>query len=554
MLPIVQRSVNLLLCLNNMLLSTITGQDWHWQSKIFSINSDYHLSLPIFTINLDNESNIDKFQRPDVYLMNLDEIDLENFFIRFYEYPFFNPRAKYILFGSTISENDSVLLTSNFIVNVVFLNTASLKIFTMFPYEKRMIWKTVQQWKEITSCDYVNSKGNINLFENKIPEIWTDSSVTVGYSTYAPLEICVDCDKRGYDIELLDAVLSHINVTGVFKQLDYPGPEFLEFGKHEILEKSCDIFLNEDSQPDLDFIYPYIQLALFWIVPAPQELPRWKYIFHILSNNVWIYWSGTLCILLVVWIIIDIILLGTVNIHRRCWDLIKLSIEQSISVEPAPTTNILMIIMSIFFTFMMSSIFKAGFPFLLSGINYVPPIENIHDMMDHNLSIGSPFYEVMVTYFSDSPDTMDYFNKHLTSCDFTDTCIHRLVNQKDLATIMIGVELAYKEKNYRDELGRSLIKKLKLPVMITQVSSIMLKGNPLAKSLNRYFLYFDQHGIKQRIESFYVESVPYQISFQIKPLSLKVTVFPFIILGLVYVVASIIFCIEYSILFLRREY
>lgn len=553
--PIETPAVNLLLCLNNILVSTV-NKDWYWKYKIFAVNTEYHITFPIFRIDWKNESDIDKSQKPDVYLMNLDEMDLKDFIRIFYRHPFFNPKAKYILYGLTISHSDMIVLTSNFVIDVIFLNTLSLKIFTFFPFVKRMIWKPDIHWKEIISCQDLNLKNYINLFENKIPSIWTQSTISILYFFYPPFTICKNCQNRGYEIDLLEEVLMQINVTTVLKELKYPGPGF-NFMKNSIFNKTIDIVTCDPTALELDFIYPYIHLIRYWMVPTPQELPQWKNIFYLLNDDVWTWWATSLLILLVVWVVIDHLLLGRLNIPKKFWIVLKMSIEQSISKDSVnwtkiPTKLIFGFIL-LFLTFMMATVLKAGFPYLLSGFNFGRPIENVKDIMDKNLLVGSPYHDILLSYFSDNPGKMNYFNNHFTKCDFSNDCLHRVITRRDLAIIVTGIVADYSEKSYRDETGRSLVRKLSPQVMRTQMGANLLKGNPIIKSVNRYFLYFDQHGIKQRIESFYAYPEPKQIFFQIKRLSLKSIGFPFLILVFGFLLALIVFFVEYTYNCIRKE-
>lgn len=530
---------SLVYCLNNIILLTMTNSDF----ILYSINNDFRIETPVFKIELREKFELDVEDMPDMYLFDLDHYNLSEFMDLTYRYRFFNPRAKFILVGSEIDPNMSELLVSNFVVNVIYLQKSTEEIFTIFPYKERMLHNPSKEWKSISNC-----KADIkDVFQQKVPKVWINSSIRTMFVAFKPFMLCVDCGERGPLIDILDEISVCLNLTVDFHELEYNGSDFEEFDRNIMLDKKFDLSLGEFVDINLDYLYPHDFTNLFWIVPASEEMAPWKYLFIVYSKQVWMMWILSFVSLCVSRFFTNTFFEKIPNILSILFDavtILKMSIEQSADLSSSFLTETIIFVLTYFFTFIMTAIYKNQFLYLLLGFNYEKMIDSVDDIMERNLTICSPLFTSVQAPFSGTKTKEDYFESHYEDCDFSNDVVIRLTRNKDVVYVDNQESFNLVQDQYLDENGRSLLHKIDKSIILSYFGSTLTKGHPITENLNRYFKLMDQHGIKKLIMSRYNKRNSGQTSnLQTQSLSIShiITSFYILILGLVLSVSLFVY-------------
>ncbi|KAL3275780.1 hypothetical protein HHI36_020525 [Cryptolaemus montrouzieri] len=393
----------------------------------------------------------------------------------------------------------------------------------------------------------------VGLFPEKIPNVWRDTKIKACFFPVPPYtSSCTNaaiCRKRGYEFEILELIWSMMNVSWYYSQYEYPGNDYDEVDHQKLLDRKCDVILKQFIHLDLDCTYPYVQYNYHWVVPTAGQIPRWKYVIGIFSKELWIFWMITSIILCVVWYFADTIL----NKSNKKSGIQKILILTSLSVDSPQPLNFsyssegIVITSIIFFTWIMSLIYRCRFPFLLAGVNYEKGIDTIQDIMKHNLMIGSVLFEIAKAQFVNiGPEAVDYFNSHfVTYCDFGDYCTQQLAFNRNIAIVKSSTQFASFQKDYINEDGRYLLKKLDPPLTKFQVGANMIKGHPLSPRMNEYVLLLDDFGIKQHIMSGYeTQTMRSPSSLGTQKLDFDHILAPSFIWGVGMCLSSVVFMLE----------
>ncbi|XP_044758789.1 uncharacterized protein LOC123316665 [Coccinella septempunctata] len=474
---------------------------------IYSVNNEFQITSPTYQINMNEYLELEGINMPDMYLFDLDEYNLSDFIISTYRHRFFNPRAKFILVGSELNYTIPEILICNFILNVIFIEKSTEIIFTIFPYDERMLHNPSKDWWKISSSTECTKEVFFQtLFQQKIPKIWNNSTISLMYIGFVPFIICSECEERGSLIDILEESVTHLNLTVEYNELKYNGSDFEEYDRNMILEKKYEISLGDYTDLKLDNLYPHDYTILFWVVPVPEEMPRWKYLFTVFSKQVWIVWIITFVTLVLTCFIISSMSSRMPSPYRLLTDaatIIKMSLEQSADLNSFSHSESILSILIYFFTCIMTAIYKSRFLYLLVGFNYEKIINSVEDIMDHNLTICSPMLTAVQGPFLETERKQNYFNSHYIHCDFGDTVYTRVATERDVTFVDNAEALNYLQSNYIDDQGKSLFRKVEQPIISSPFGSTLIKGHPITENLNRYFMLLDQHGIKKLIISRY---------------------------------------------------
>ncbi|XP_044760750.1 uncharacterized protein LOC123318201 isoform X2 [Coccinella septempunctata] len=341
---------------------------------------------------------------------------------------------------------------------------------------------------------------------------WRYKTISVCYTYDPPFTMNHLWDSRkGMVLDIHEMIHEKMGIRTVFKRV-----ALMEKRKKKRTEKRlqgwmksrfCDYFLQGTMGRFLnvyDFTTPSFTDNLFWYAPTAEQIPKWKYIYQILSKTVWYSWISTIFALLLFWCFTNVLLVKTrekTGFFQKLWALYKLAVEQDVLLKPRNVTETIVVLCLILESLVMNVAYKCKFIEFLSEDNYENQLNSLEDVMRHDLKIG--FLPMLIDLFTQDEKMTAYLKTHAVPCDFGFTCIDRTANAKDMVVLRAKTKLLYLAKRYTDEDGRFKLKRIGAVVSGMTFNSIFRRGHPLYPMVESVLLDLLAHGFVQKVTKDY---------------------------------------------------
>ncbi|KAF5296411.1 hypothetical protein FQR65_LT01398 [Abscondita terminalis] len=367
---------------------------------------------------------------------------------------------------------------------------AGVKIISYFPYESSSPVVIVDEYVD----DGLNS--SINLFGDKLPKTWANTTVRTIAFTYPPYVFNHLEFTYGMEIEILNLVQSveKFNIVYVKKQYvnwgrklkngSYEGA-YKDFRNYQIDLGIGMFFANSNDNWDFDETYPYMEDNAKWTVPMAKLQERWQRVLGIFTIEIWL-----LIFAFFVWISGLSLLMGvTVNErrYRRFWDCAtrcyRCFLGQSVNL---PEAGILRLALGfwVFFALLMTATFQGRLISVLNTNIREPQITNIEELIASKIKFG--FYPDAAYLFLRPDNKIEwYIYNNYEECSVDSHCLNRVAFGGDFATFKTKKFIEYKiSTSYLDEYGNSLIYVLDSTVFDVLVTMLFARGFPMYERVN----------------------------------------------------------------------
>lgn len=548
LLPLLRDTVHLLQCLN-----LIQQNYMESDSYIAIVNSDLSLDFPLFRFNYTKQiSSKNLFGRKfDYYLVDCSMAPFKNVTDIFSSQSFFSSASRFIFFCGDIKMETLRALERFKILNMIFFNTSSEEILTYFPFRKRMFQQFDISLEVVGRCNEMNTT---SLFPEKIPKKWINTTLNI-YHSFAP-PYCMGIEgELGIELDVQMIILDRLRMRPNFTKINIP-----EVGKRRVImnflkDGYCDFMIGVSSPTSyFQFAMPYIYDDLRWYVPSAKQLSKWKYLLEVLSKVVWFSWIISSAFAIVSLYINDIFLYGECGLpnflHKFCI-FFRLFLEQSVNFRTKYLSEIILITIFIFGTFMMNLIYKSRFFYFLTATSFENDLTSLDDIMDEGLNIG--FIDWHKQLFEENKRIVSYLQNHFQSCNLQANCTDQAARYRNLAVLRPTIKMNYWTKRYMDEKGRSLLKMIEFPVLDLFWVAAFFPGHPLFKSVNRYVLFLLDHGIMNKIMSKYSDGMDSRYNIlKTRRLTISHVQVPIMIWITGMIIGTLIFTLEIKISYAKK--
>ncbi|KAL3274258.1 hypothetical protein HHI36_015667 [Cryptolaemus montrouzieri] len=250
-----------------------------------------------------------------------------------------------------------------------------------------------------------------------------------------------------------------------------------------------------------DATEPYIYDTISWFVPAPNLIPIQMFPVKVFSAILWILFISTLVFFGITWYTIRSVHYkpSSMFVVQQIVKMLNIFLEQSASYRTRYLSEMILVLLSLYFVFLMNAVYKTRFFFLLTGIEFEEPITSFQDIIKRNMKTGIPWSEVPKNLRHNN----DKIFRESIDCHTSKICLDRVANQRDLAILTldrIGDQL---HNSYVDVDGRPLIQRLDPPYISVHIVAFLPKGHPFLLKLNRYLRDLMNFGILPKIISKY---------------------------------------------------
>ncbi|KAL3285888.1 hypothetical protein HHI36_000408 [Cryptolaemus montrouzieri] len=383
-------------------------------------------------------------------------------------------------------------MVSYYVVNVIFLNTDSGMLETFFPFEQADFHHTNTNLRVIGECSASGLVEYHDLFPNKIPEKWKNSTITYCYIPIEPGAFEND-KKKGFAIEIHSLILERMGATpnGTKTRNLRWGVEIM---RQTLVSRYCDFSVSAMGHDAFDLTYPYHLAEMYWFVPSPAINQNYNFILGTFTTSVWLICLGTILAVALFWYFLGHFLEEE---HGTFLEKIVLTfmllLEQGIELNILRKSEFILYTILIFSTFMMGNIYKSKLLYVLSGQHYEETITTEEGIMEHNLKIGLlPLY---IQFFQDHENFVAYMRKNYISCGIDTTCEDMVAFARNTAVLRPTIVTDYHDKRYIGEDGR--LKRIKFPKSTTFIyyTCYFLPGQPIYEQVNQYTHRLLQNGI-----------------------------------------------------------
>ncbi|KAL3285893.1 hypothetical protein HHI36_000413 [Cryptolaemus montrouzieri] len=396
-----------------------------------------------------------------------------------------------------------------YIINAVFLDTDSGILKTFFPFEKANIHKANTKLRVIGKCSDTGRVDQHDLFPNKLPEKWINSTVTFCDGPIEPLSF-VDNETEGVITEIYRLILETIGAmpNRTITKFDNSNSR-QEFMRQIFISRTCDFYVSGYPDKIFDLTIPFHIDGMYWFVPAPAINNDYNFLFGIFSVSVWLVWSiSVLCIACCWYFKCYLEKKRQALFFEKVLLSVKLVLEQTVKFKIVRNSDFILYTVIIFSTFMLGNIYKGRILYVLSGIHYKDPISNEEDIMKQNLKLG--LHPIFMKWFRDESKFSAYMDENFQFCGADTKCEDMAAFERNTVVLRSPMIMQYRNKRYIGEDGRLQLIRLPNPSTIRHFSFDFLPGIPIYPKVNQYTHYLLQHGIISKIISKYSVKIPTQ--------------------------------------------
>lgn len=248
------------------------------------------------------------------------------------------------------------------------------------------------------------------------------------------------------------------------------------------LDAVYNVIIGAQSYDDgLEYTIPYLQDILAWFVPSAKPISRWRYLLTIFSFHIWFSWISIVFVVSSFIVFVEYLSGGQYsksNFFTSIAISFKWFLEQSTKIKIRNTTSgKILIITTLYLSFMINNLFKSRVTYLLNGLNFEDSIDTYEKIFENELYIGcTPYMAYEIIGLNEKE--RNYLDEFYIEC-YRRSCINRTAISKDLASLTLSRIVRRIESFFVDpQTGQCLLKELPTPTYITPLVAIFNKGHP----------------------------------------------------------------------------
>ncbi|KAK9874171.1 hypothetical protein WA026_002523 [Henosepilachna vigintioctopunctata] len=504
-----------MLCLNNIL------KEVQVNSTVIVVNYEYALDAPTIRLNLKENFNLMEFTNFQLFvkhcIVNIDDIDFEQF-VHFKKRTKLNEHIKFVLIGERWPFEKFRQFLHIF-QNIIHINSRSGDISTFVMSQKRYSRKIVI--KKHGNC----LENNFNLSEvvSRI-SIYQGSRITVCYFQIPPYGMSKCGNTKGISVEITALALDMLNISAHFKGYIFPRMTLNQHYHYVFSNDICTIHVQAEAMKDFDFTQPYVFDHLNWIVPTPEEIPRWKFAFQVFSSDVWLTWVISCLVLSLAWYATEFTMNSKPQLKQLAMGLeiiFTLFLQQSSNIKISTISTRIVLATIIISTFFINLFYICKFSYLLSGMNYENSIETLEDVMEKSLYVRIP--DEVNNYYKDEEKILQYFKLFRKDFEYS---LKEAASLRNSITSNLHRSYIYNLKDVLDDNKRVLLEEMRTPIKVAHLTAVLPKGNALTKLLSDKFGHLRQHGLVDYVTSKYYKFPAEGTNVEKKKLTLTSIQFP----------------------------
>lgn len=447
-----------------------------------ALNYEGKLEFPVVRYNLNtNLSTLTILEKPHSYIIHLNASNLKEDMVNLVKSKSYNSKANFIFVQEFPVDNLPSVIKHNYLVNVL---TIDKKTGDINKYVSDRI-------ENIGTC----FKENLQFSYSKNLNLTSGSIYKVGFFNISPLQMCHPlssrCKRKGINIEIIELAFESLNLSVEFVERIYS-----KVNEDDLFRNSpCPMNIFRVPSTAYDFTEMILLDPSIWVIRQPIEKPRWNLAFSIYNKEIWIYWFGSTLLISFTWFIVVYVLEKRFEFTMMLMVIGLVMIfffDQSRRLSGRHFSHSLLICIIVVSTFLMNMFYKAKFAYLLTGVEYYPPVSSLNEMVDANMKFSFP-PNFMSVFTHDS--NIKYLKTHHDTCyNLNNGCYKKVSNDPNLAIISYDSKFMYEFRKFLDQNKKPLLYKLEEPIVTNYFTLLVVKGYPLTPYLNAKIKALREHG------------------------------------------------------------
>lgn len=419
----------------------------------------------------------------------------------------FNPRAKAIFLTNDVNVDLFKQIDYYYLINAVVLNKLTYKVYINFPYVNEDSNNPSENYVELGDC-----LEDLDLFPNKIPKQWRNTTVKLNYILVPPFVTCPPCDeKRGYEVELyrfLQSVLKfEVQLTTRYKLWGRKNLTTNQYSDaYGAIQNRTDTSgvggFRTTTYENYDFdVTPPIKVEhMTWLIPIKYNEDHWKTVADVFEVHTWML---LFCLFLAVALAFYVVLRDDCP-RRTLAHCLFYSYEIVIGNATKGVNGTLHKIVHIGWRYMVLivvNIFSTKLLSLLTREINTLKLDSLQDLIDADLKFGL-FTDILKLYDASRDPIEKYIVDHNEYCAIDNSCFERIAYKKDMATARGSWLSDYSIVGYMDEEGRPLIYKSNKVFPVTFLMNwYFRRGYPMYEQINQLVQAMIENGVLGHIRS-----------------------------------------------------
>lgn len=310
-------------------------------------------------------------------------------------------------------------------------------------------------------CAYGARKHKYLLFPDKLRNSLNNCTIQVIAIESPPFVISVK-NETGFEIKLLEMIGNKLNIS--FNYTTVKKTEYYLVRNNESVWQGAQKFMKENSAvgignmiasgemyEDFDVTVTYHFEYLRWVVPKADPAPRWKCLFAIFNQKLWIacvtvFFTSSIVFFILAYVNLEI------EIYRNfCLSFLNcLRILIGSALHRQPTTQIIRFVffLTALYGMIVCSLYQSALINVLTNPLFETQIKSQEDILNSRLHIGgTPVYQTIF----DNKATENIFSRFETNTSFAYRNVYdwliRVASVKDYCTVSNLFYVMYVQSN-----------------------------------------------------------------------------------------------------------
>lgn len=500
----------------NQCLEQIAFEYFDQNDLIMSSVEEVKLNIPNPILHFNAEIRF-YFKRFDIYIIEIVGCEvLQDKLSLLSSSRTWNSRAKFIILIHNYYESVFDVLAGYMIYDVIivnFNNSSVYDIITYFPFDDNT---DVHHFKvlprKIGLCNNGNVTNMQELFLNKLPKIWHNTTIKAEFLLAPPYILYLENNLSGLEMELVKLAANQMKFKIDFEMTQGHGWGFnLPNGTYtstlgDLQRGKCELVLglfpaNDSFSKDFDMSFTYVEDHLVWAVPKAKLLLAWTKLVHIFNFQSWMLIFAMLIIISFTFYTISYDTSDSVSVWHSFESTYLILLASAAFKVPRNFRVRVIFIGWYIFALILKADFDASFISTLMTDSHEKQIETQKEMISAKLKLGYLF--ICIDYYKYSNDPKDiYIYKNAEDCGFKSNCLDRVAFDRNYAHTRPRMLLNYLiDLHYVTPQGYPLIHTVKDEVTRITSHVYMKKGLPLFPQFDRTLIYAKSAGFNKYWES-----------------------------------------------------
>lgn len=442
-------------------------------------------------------------QKPDTYLISLENENLEEILEEWSSVESFNPQAKFWFIFETKFPAKIFKIVSKFFLQNVRLVTPTGQVYTYSPYKHENVANPD------TTPIFLGNCQNLGQFSVNLPKFWRNTTVRVLTKCLLPYVDCSDL-KAGLESQILDLIQAFVKfkIRQIFDKsfkfglakINGSYSASFRFLQERQVDMTVGSFRSIGSTQfrDFDFSVNHMEDKLVWVVPKALPMLHWIRIIKIFEAKFWLILVILTLAMAKIFEKIAKFSQEPTNFYRKFGFRVAavILVGSYLKKTPQRFELRLVFIFWIYFCMILNIIFNSNLTNVFFGTFHTFQVNSFDDIIQSNLEIGLTD-DVMHILSQDSNWATLTSHKPISSCAFGAACLNRTISQRNLVCCWGERSIKFRMAKFYT----TQVHYIDDHLLFFYLLFYFIKGYPIVPQISRIILQLKSAGLIQFIKA-----------------------------------------------------